>query len=87
MIWVFIVIGAAVCWLMQQGRKGLVRSRLLYFMSWPVAVIIPLAADIGMAQDGLGFQIQTALLFFALLMLAITLPLTLIYYYWKVRKA
>lgn len=87
MVWVFIVIGLAVCWLMQQGRKGLVRSRLLYFMSWPVAVIIPLAADIGMAQDGLGFQIQTALLFFAVLMLAITMPLTLIYYYWKVRKA
>ena len=87
MIWIFIVAGLIACWVMQQGRKGLVRSRLLYFMSWPVAVIIPLAADIGMAQDGLAFQIQTSLLFFVILMLAITLPLTLIYYFWKVRTA
>jgi hypothetical protein len=86
MIWLFVVLGIAACWFMQQGNRKTVRGRLLMFMSWPVAVIIPLAADIGMAQDGLSFQIQTGLLFLCVLSAAVLLPATFIYYFWKVRK-
>lgn len=87
MLWPFVVLALAVCWAMRQGNPLTRKGRLLSFASWYTLAFIILAADIGLAQRGLGFQIQTGLLFFALLMGCITAPLTLIYYLWKVRHA